>query len=62
LADAAAVYNDPNRVNTEIPTELAVTPADIQRSAKALLTKSNRVVITTMPAAAVRGGRRGGQQ
>ncbi len=62
LADAAAVYNDPNRVNTEIPDELAVTPADIQRAAKALLIKSNRVVITTMPAAAGRGGRRGGQQ
>ncbi len=37
LADAAAVYNDPNRVNTEIPAELAVTAADIQKAAKDLL-------------------------
>lgn len=62
LADAAAVYNDPNRVNTEIPAELAVTAADIERAAKALLVKSNRVVVVTMPAAGARGGRRGGQQ
>ncbi len=61
LADAAAVYNDPNRVNTEIPEELAVTPADIERAAKALLVKSNRVVVETMPAAGGRGARRGGQ-
>jgi zinc protease len=63
LADAAAVYNDPDRVNTEINAELAVTPADIERAAKALLVKSNRVVVVTMPAGgAGRGGRRGGQQ
>lgn len=62
LADAAAVYNDPNRVNTEIPEELAVTPPDIERAARALLVKSNRVVVVTMPAAGGRGGRRGGQQ
>jgi zinc protease len=63
LADAAAVYNDPNRVNTEINAELAVTPADIERAAKALLVKSNRVVVVTTPApGAGRGGRRGGQQ
>ncbi len=62
LADAAAVYNDPNRVNTEIPQELAVNAADIQRAAKALLVKSNRVVVVTMPAGGGRGGRRGGQQ
>jgi predicted Zn-dependent peptidase len=61
LADAAAVYNDPNRVNTETNEELAVTAADIQRAAKALLVKSNRVVVVTMPAGGGRGGRKGGQ-
>ena len=62
LADSAAVYNDPNRVNTEIDNELAVTPGDIQRAAKALLVKQNRVVVVTMPSGGGRGGRRGGQQ
>jgi zinc protease len=61
LADAAAVYNDPNRVNTEIPTELAITAADIQKAAKDLLVKSNRVIVVTEPTGAGRGGRRGGQ-
>ena len=61
LADAAAVYNDPNRVNTEIPAELAVTAADIQKAAKDLLVQQNRVVVVTQPAGGGRGGRRGGQ-
>jgi predicted Zn-dependent peptidase len=61
LADAAAVYNDPNRVNTEIPAELAVTAADIQKAAKDLLVQQNRVVVVTMPTGGGRGGRRGGQ-
>jgi predicted Zn-dependent peptidase len=61
LADAAAVYNDPSRVNTEIPAELAVTAADIQKAAKDLLVQKNRVVVVTEPTGAGRGGRRGGQ-
>jgi zinc protease len=61
LADAAAVYNDPNRVNTEIPAELAVTAADIQKAAKDLLVQQNRVVVVTQPTGGGRGGRRGGQ-
>jgi zinc protease len=61
LADAAAVYNDPNRVNTEIPAELAVTAADIQKAAKNLLVQQNRVVVVTQPTGSGRGGRRGGQ-
>jgi predicted Zn-dependent peptidase len=58
LADAAAVYDDPNRVNTEIDAQMAVTAADIQRAAKADLVKANSVVVVTTPAA---GGARGGR-
>jgi len=50
LADAAALYNDPNRVNSELEKQLAVTPADIQKAVKAYLVASNRVVVETMPA------------
>jgi zinc protease len=52
LADNAALYNDPNRVNTESEKRLAVTAADIQKAAKAYLRAANRVVVTTVPAAA----------
>jgi predicted Zn-dependent peptidase len=38
-----------------------VTPADIQKAAKDLLVKQNRVVVITEPTGAGRGGRRGGQ-
>ena len=49
LADDAALYNDPNRINTEIDQQLAITPADIQKAVRAYLTASNRVVIDTLP-------------
>ncbi len=52
LADAAALYNDPNRVNTEYEKRLAVTAADIQKAAKQYLVTTNRVVVDTIPAAA----------
>jgi predicted Zn-dependent peptidase len=59
LADDAALYNDPNRINTESTKRLAVTAADIQKAAKAYLTASNRVVVTTVPAApAMPGGKK----
>jgi len=61
LADAAAVYDDPNRVNTEIDAQLAVTPADIQKAAKACLLKANSVVVVTTPAGGGRGPGRGGR-
>ena len=66
LADAAAVYDDPNRVNTEIDAQMAVTAADIQRAAKAALLKANSVIVVTTPAAGGGGrgqgrGGRGGQ-
>ena len=58
LADAAAVFDDPNKVNTDSDLQLAVTAADIERAAKAYLVKSNQVVLVTAPAAG-QGGRRG---
>jgi predicted Zn-dependent peptidase len=62
LADAAAVFDDPNKVNTDSDLQLAVTAADIQRAAKAYLVTANRVVFVTNPAGGARqGGRRGGQ-
>ena len=63
LADAAAVYNDPNRVNSELDAQLAVTAADIQKAARADLLMANRVVLVTQPTGGgQRPGRRGGQE
>ena len=63
LADAAAVYGDPNLVNISTEQDLAVSAADIQRAARAELLKPNRVVVVTAPkpgaAGQGRGGRRG---
>jgi predicted Zn-dependent peptidase len=56
LADSAVMYNDPNRINTNTVKILAVTPADIQRVAKAYLGTDNRVVMQTVPAARPPGG------
>jgi zinc protease len=55
LADNTALYGDPNIVNTEIPGEMDVTPADIERAVKKYLVQKNRVVVVTQPAA---GGRK----
>jgi predicted Zn-dependent peptidase len=52
LTDNAALYNDPGRINTEYGKRMAVTAADIQKAAKSYLRTGNRVVITTVPAAA----------
>jgi predicted Zn-dependent peptidase len=51
LADDAALYDDPNRINSEAEKRLAVTAADIQKAAKAYLRTSNRVVVVSVPAA-----------
>ncbi|HWC96678.1 MAG TPA: pitrilysin family protein [Candidatus Sulfopaludibacter sp.] len=51
LADAAAVYDDPNRVNTEIESQLTVNAQDIMRAAKANLVNANKTVVVTQPAA-----------
>jgi predicted Zn-dependent peptidase len=56
LADDAAVYDDPNRINTELDYQLAITAADIQRAAKARLLASDRVVVVTLPASRRSGG------
>jgi zinc protease len=60
LADNAALYNDPNRINSEIDQQLAVTPADIQKAVRAYLVASNRVVIDTLPAGGGSRTRRNG--
>ena len=52
LADNTALYNDPNRINTDYEKRLAVTAEDIQKAARAYLRTGNRVVIVTQPAAA----------
>ena len=60
LADAAAVFDDPNKVNTDSDLQMAVSAADIQRAAKAHLLTANRVVFVTSPTGgAQQGGRRG---
>jgi zinc protease len=51
LADDAALYNDPARINTEPEKRLAVTAADIQKAAKTYLRAANRAVVVTAPAA-----------
>ncbi len=50
LADAAAVFDNPDKVNTDIDQQLVVSAADITRAAKAHLTTANRVVLVTNPA------------
>ena len=52
LADNAAVYNDPNRINTNAQKIAAVTAADVQRVAGRYLQTTNRVVVHTLPAPA----------
>jgi zinc protease len=58
LADNAALYNDPNRVNTEYEKRIAVTAADIQKAAKAWLRNANRVVVVDGPPAAAPQGQK----
>jgi zinc protease len=52
LADGAALYSDPNRINTELDKQAAVSAAGIQKAVKTYLVASNRVVVETVPAAA----------
>ena len=51
LADSAALYNDPNRINTLSARLSAVTAADVQRVARTYLRTTNRVVMHTLPGA-----------
>jgi zinc protease len=52
LSDGAALFNDPGRINTEPEKRQAVAADDIQKAAQKYLRQSNRVVVTTIPAAA----------
>src|SRR4051812_4465895 len=51
LADNAAVYNDPNRINTNPEKLASVTAPDVQRVMSTYLKNSTRVVVQTLPAA-----------
>ena len=52
LADNAALYNEPHRINTINEKIAAVNGADVQRVAARYLQPTNRVVVHTLPAAA----------
>ena len=52
LADSAAMFDDPDRINTNTEKMMAVTAADILKVAKAYLRNDNRIVMYTTPAAA----------
>lgn len=51
MTDGAALYNDPNRINSEPEKRLAVTTDEIQKAAQKYLRQKNRVVVITIPAA-----------
>lgn len=51
LADDTALFNDPNRINTENDLRLSISAADIQKASKSFLRTANRVVIVSVPAA-----------
>jgi predicted Zn-dependent peptidase len=55
LAEYALIYNDPGQINKRWDRLTKLTAADVQRVAKQHLTKDNRSVVTTRPAA---GGQR----
>jgi zinc protease len=49
LGEAAAIYGDPNRANTDLADLQAVTPAQVQAAAKKWFTEPNRLVIDYLP-------------
>ena len=51
LADQAAMYDDPDRINTNTEKLMAVTATDVQRVAKTYLRTANRIVFQTIPTA-----------
>jgi predicted Zn-dependent peptidase len=51
LADDAVLHNDPGRINSLLPKQLAITPEQMQQAAKKHLLRNRRVVIHTIPAA-----------
>ncbi len=52
LGEAAVLFNDPNRVNTDIERLQAVSAADVQRVMQKYFTETNRVVIYYLPESA----------
>jgi zinc protease len=52
LGDAAVLFGDPNRVNTELNKLQGVTAADVQRVARKYFTPENRYVFTYLPESA----------
>jgi predicted Zn-dependent peptidase len=50
FADSTALYNDPNRINSEYEKRLAVTAADIQKAAQKYFRQANRVLVVSVPA------------
>jgi zinc protease len=51
LGEAAAVYGDPNRANTDLGDLQAVTPAQVQSVAEKYFTGANQLVIEYLPEA-----------
>ncbi len=49
LSQNAIFYNDPGRINTQLPHLEAVTAADVKRVAKQYLNKENRAVVIAVP-------------
>jgi predicted Zn-dependent peptidase len=49
LTQNAIFYNDPGRINTQLPRLLAVTAEDIKRVANQYLNKDNRVIVIDAP-------------
>jgi predicted Zn-dependent peptidase len=62
LAENAAIYNDPNRVNTDHEKRLAITAEDILKAAQKYLRTANRVVVVTTPAAQAPAPAKPGQE
>ena len=51
LARSTLYYNDPNRINTELGSILAVTARDVRRVARKYLVEPNRAVVVSRPVA-----------
>ncbi len=49
LSQNAVFFNDPNRINTQLPRLQSVTAADVKRVANQYLTKANRVIVIDEP-------------
>ncbi len=49
IGEAAAIFGDPNLINTRLEKIHSVGKPDIQRVAKTYLTQENRTVVTTLP-------------